>query len=81
MPGLETDVWYAVFFPRATPAAVVGRFNAEMKKSLGSDAVQAFYRREGIDAVGSTPEELRAHLESEITKYAKVIRQGNIRAQ
>jgi tripartite-type tricarboxylate transporter receptor subunit TctC len=81
VPGLETDVWYATFFPRATPLEAVTRFNADMVKALGSDAVKAFYKREGIDAIGSTPDELRAHLASEIVKYATVIRRANIKVQ
>ncbi len=81
VPGLETDVWYAVFFPRATPDPIVTRFNAEMLTALGSEAVKGFYKREGLDPVGSTPEALRAHLATEIAKYSKVIRQANIKAQ
>lgn len=81
VPGLETDVWYAVFFPRATPDAIVTRFNTEMTKALGNEAVKAFYKREGLEAIGSAPSVLRTHLESEIAKYAKVIRQANIKVQ
>lgn len=81
VPGLETDVWYAVFFPRATSESIVMRLNAEILKALSGEAVKGFYKREGLDAIGSTPEVLRAHLASEIAKYAKVIRQANIRAQ
>jgi tripartite-type tricarboxylate transporter receptor subunit TctC len=81
VPGLETDVWYAVFFPRATPESIVMRLNAEILKALSGEAVKGFYKREGLDAIGSTSEVLRVHLASEISKYAKVIRQANIKAQ
>ena len=81
VPGLETDVWYAIFLPRATPAEIVGRLSAEIGKVLQTESIQAFYKREGIGAVGSSPEALRTHLESEIVKYAKVIKQGNIKLQ
>ena len=82
IPGLEVDVWYAIFFPRGTPPEIVNRMSAETKKVLQTEsAVQTFYQREGMDAIGSTPEALRAHLDSEIVKYAKVIKQGNIKVQ
>ncbi len=81
VPGLETDVWYAVFFPRATPDAIVTRFNADMTKALGNEAVKTFYKREGLEAIGSPPNALRMHLAGEIAKYAKVIQQANIKAQ
>lgn len=81
VPGLETDVWYAMFFPKGTPSEIVTRMSAETAKVLQTDAVQAFYKREGMDAIGSSPEALRAHLDSEIVKYAKVIKRGNIKVQ
>jgi len=37
--------------------------------------------KDGGDIVGSTPEELGAHLKSEVARYSKVIKAGNIRAE
>jgi tripartite-type tricarboxylate transporter receptor subunit TctC len=78
-PGLEADNWYAMFFPKGTPRPIVDKMNAEIKKSLQTAEVKAFYPREALDAVGSTPEELTALLKKEIPKYAKVIKAANIR--
>jgi tripartite-type tricarboxylate transporter receptor subunit TctC len=81
IPGLEADVWYAAFFPKGTPPEIVSRMSAEIRKVLESESVQAFYKREGLGPVGSPPEVLRAHFETEMVKYAKVIKQGNIKVQ
>jgi tripartite-type tricarboxylate transporter receptor subunit TctC len=81
IPGLEVDVWYATFFPKSTPPDIVNKMSAETRKVLQLENVQAFFKREGMAAIGSSPEALRAHLDSEIVKYAKVIKQGNIKAQ
>jgi tripartite-type tricarboxylate transporter receptor subunit TctC len=81
VPGLEVDVWYAMFFPRGTPPEIVARMSTETRKVLQTEGVQAFYKREGMGAIGSPPEALRAHLDSEIIKYAKVIKRGNIKVQ
>jgi hypothetical protein len=43
--------------------------------------VATFYKREALDAIGSSPAELQALFGREVTKYAEVIRKGNIRAQ
>ena len=80
VPGLETDVWYAMFAPKNTSPELVERLSSETRKVLLSEQVQAFYRREGTDAVGSSPQALRSHFEQEIVKYAKVIRQAKISA-
>lgn len=81
IPGVEIGVWYAMFFPKGTPPEIVTRLSSELRKVLQTDSVQAFYRKQGLEPVGSSPEEMRAFFESEVAKYAKVIKQGNIRPQ
>ena len=78
-PGFESDNWYAMFYPKGTPRPIVDKMNAEIKKALQTPDVKAFYPREALDAVASSPEELAALLKREIPKYAKVIRAANIR--
>jgi tripartite-type tricarboxylate transporter receptor subunit TctC len=80
-PGFESDNWYAMFFPRGTPRAIVDKLNAEIRKALDTPEIKAFYPREALDQVASSPEELSALLKREIPKYAKVIRIANIRAE
>lgn len=78
VPGLVADNWYAMFFPKGTPTSIVNALSVLMKKSLADPKIAQFYKREGLDAVGSTPEELKKNFEAEIVKYAKVIKDGNI---
>lgn len=78
-PGFESDNWYAMFFPKNTPRAVVDRMNGEIKKALGSEDVRKFMAREALDSVASTPEELTAHFKADVERYAKVIQAANIK--
>ena len=78
-PGFESDNWYAMFYPKGTPKPIVDKMNAEIRKALDTPEIKAFMPREALDPVASRPEELSALLEREIPKYAKVIRQANIR--
>lgn len=80
-PGFESDNWYAMFFPKGTSKAAVGRLNAEIKKALDTPEIRNFYPREALDPVASSPEELSALLRREIDKYAKVIRLAGIPVQ
>jgi tripartite-type tricarboxylate transporter receptor subunit TctC len=80
-PGFESDNWYAMFYPKGTPRPIVDKLNAEIKKALDTPEVKAFYPREALDAVASSPEELGALLKREIPKYAKVINLANIRVE
>jgi tripartite-type tricarboxylate transporter receptor subunit TctC len=77
-PGLESDNWYAMFFPRGTPKSIVEKLNAEIKKALSAQDIKAFMKREALDAVASSPEDLRANFSREITRYAKIIKAANI---
>jgi len=77
-PGFESDNWYAMFFPKGTPRAIVDKLNAEIRKASDTPEVKAFYPKEALDPVLSSPEELAALLKREIEKYAKVIQRANI---
>jgi len=80
-PGFEADNWYAMFFPKGTPKPIIDKLNAEIRKALDTPEVKAFYPKEALDPVASSPEELSALLRREIPKYAKVIREANIRIE
>jgi len=80
-PGFESDNWYAMFFPAGTSKEIVDKMNAEIRKALQVAEVRDFMSREGADPVGSSPEELTRYFRAEIEKYAKVIRQGNIKVE
>lgn len=77
-PGFVTDQWYIVLVPAKTPAVVVSTLNAQVKKALEAKEVIDFYRREVLDPVASTPEELTALLKREVAKYAEVITKAGI---
>jgi tripartite-type tricarboxylate transporter receptor subunit TctC len=80
-PGFESDNWYAMFYPKGTPKPIIAKMNAEIRKALETSEMKAFYPKEALDPVGSSPEELSALLRREIPKYAKVIRVANIRLE
>jgi tripartite-type tricarboxylate transporter receptor subunit TctC len=77
-PGFESDNWYAMFYPKATPRPIIDKMNSEIRKALATAEMKNFMPREALDPVASSPEELAALLKSEIEKYAKVIRLAKI---
>jgi len=74
------EQWHAVFVPARTPAAIVQRLNAEIAKALKDPAVTALADKLGITLVGGTPGQLAALQKADSAKWAKVIRDGNIKA-
>jgi tripartite-type tricarboxylate transporter receptor subunit TctC len=80
-PGFESDNWYAMLYPKGTPAAIVEKLNGEIRKALNTPEMKAFMPHEALDPVASSPEELTALLKREIPKYAKVIDYAHVKLE
>ncbi len=80
-PDLEATNWAGFVVPAATPAAVVQRLNTEMVRALNVPEVKEKLRVQGIASVPSTPEQFQAMLQSERSRYDKVVREAGIRAE
>ena len=80
-PGFESDNWFGLFVPAGTPKEVVEKLHVLALEALKAPEMRDIIARDGGDVIGSTPEELGAHLRSEIARYAKVIKAGNIVAE
>jgi tripartite-type tricarboxylate transporter receptor subunit TctC len=79
LPGFEVYTSYYLLGPAGTPRTVVDRMNAEVVKALQHPEVRERLARDGAEGVGGTPEQLQAHLASEIARWTKVIRQAGVK--
>ena len=79
LPGYEGVSAYGMVAPAKTPAALLQRLNAEAVRILhGADTKEKLFSV-GIDAIGSSPEGLRAQMEADAAKLGKVIKAAKIR--
>jgi len=81
LPGFESVTSFGMFAPAGTPSAIVTRVSRDAVKALSANDVKEKLRAQGVDAVGSTPEELVAHQKQETAKWGKVIREQSIKFQ
>ncbi len=79
VPGYDTSSWFAFFVPAKTPAEIVAKMHADTVAVLAEPATKAKLDPMGVVIVGSTPEQLRAHLAAEMEKWEPVIKAANIR--
>jgi tripartite-type tricarboxylate transporter receptor subunit TctC len=79
LPGFESVTSFAMFAPAATPKDPIARVHRELVKALGAADIRDKLRAQGIDPVGSAPEELVAHQKQETAKWGKVIREQGIK--
>jgi tripartite-type tricarboxylate transporter receptor subunit TctC len=80
VPGYEVTAWFGLLAPRGTPREIVATLNAVTVKALRSPDTKERLSREGLDPVGSTPEEFGAYLQSEARKWAKAVEISGARA-
>jgi len=81
LPGYEASLWLAVVAPAATPSAIVARMGRELKEVLAQPDVIEAFKAQGIEALVSTPEELRARVERDIEKWKKLAQETGISMQ
>ncbi len=80
MPGYELRPWFATFAPAGTPAEVIQTLQKAMVKAMETDKVKTTFKTIGAEKIGSTPEELKAYLQSETDKWKKIISDTGISA-
>jgi len=78
-PGLESGSWYGLAAPARTPAAIVQFLHKEVVAVLGQPEIGAQLALEGATLVGNTPREFAQEIRDDIARWAKVIKDANIK--
>ena len=80
VPGFEAYTWWGVFGPANMPAPLAKRVYDELAKAVASPAVREKLSAQGMEVRGAPPGELDAFVRKEIPRWAKVIRDNNIKS-
>ena len=80
VPGYDVSVWFGVLAVAGTPREIVQRLNAEVVKVLSSVEIRERFGKTGVDVVAGSPEEFDSFLKREVARWAKVVKDANIRA-
>jgi tripartite-type tricarboxylate transporter receptor subunit TctC len=78
VPGYDTSSWFAFFVPARTPPEIIAKMHADTVAVLAEPQIRAKLDALGVVVVGSTPEQLGAHLKAEMQRWAPVIKAANI---
>ena len=81
VPGFELSSWYGLMAPAGTSKAIVDRLSHEAAAAVKRPEVVQWMKENGLDPVGSTPQEHAAHIRAELAKWAKAIRDAKITPQ
>jgi tripartite-type tricarboxylate transporter receptor subunit TctC len=80
VPGFDVSSWYAFYVPAKTPREIIRKMNADTLAALSDPTIRAKLEQLGVLVIGSTPDQLAAHLKSEMSKWAPVIKAAGISA-
>jgi tripartite-type tricarboxylate transporter receptor subunit TctC len=79
VPGYDASAWQGVIAPAQTPKAIIAKLNAQLNAIVQQDDVRDRFTNLGMNPVGKgTPEELQSFLNSEITRWGKVVEAAGI---
>jgi tripartite-type tricarboxylate transporter receptor subunit TctC len=67
--------------PKGLPQAVVERVNRDIGKTLHSREIEARMQADGVSPAGSTPEALRARIQSEVPMWKSVVSRARIKLE
>jgi tripartite-type tricarboxylate transporter receptor subunit TctC len=78
--GYETTIWLGIMAPAGTPRAVTERLNAEITRVVNRPDVKKTWNGQGAEPMTMTVAEFEKHLNSDIAKWAKVVKLSGARA-
>ena len=73
-PNVNSDNWYGLVMPGATPAAIQSRVHKAAVTALNSAAVKEQFAKVGGVAAPSSPQEYASYVESEQAKWGKIVK-------
>jgi len=79
LPGFEFNSWFALMAPAHTPKPIIARLNEEVQKALADPDVRERLNAQGLTIRGSSPEELETATRAQLAKYARVMKEANIK--
>ncbi len=81
VPGYEVILWHGILAPANTPRKIITKLHAEIANILKSREVHEKLAADGVEPVGSTPEQFAAFIKAEIDKWGKVVKSAGIRVE
>ena len=78
VPGFDAEAWWGLLAPAKTPPEIVARMNAAMVEALNDPMAKQSLSEQGVDYRLSSPDVFGRFVESEVKRWAKVVKDNNI---
>jgi tripartite-type tricarboxylate transporter receptor subunit TctC len=79
LPGFDVGQWFGIFAPPTTPRELLTKLNLEINRALNQAELKAEFARVGFDTTPRSPAEFNTYMRAESARWAKVIKEADIR--
>jgi tripartite-type tricarboxylate transporter receptor subunit TctC len=79
LPGYDLTSWYAIVVPAGTPKDITRVLNAGLVSAMSNPDLKSKIEAMGGIVAPGTPEQLRDHIQAEIPRWAKLVKEVNIK--
>jgi tripartite-type tricarboxylate transporter receptor subunit TctC len=80
VPGYAVESWYGLFAPAGTPPDVIAKLHDAARKATGTAAFRKMIEPEGLTVSAGAPAELDAYVRSETNRWARIVKENNVKA-
>jgi tripartite-type tricarboxylate transporter receptor subunit TctC len=79
--GFAIEAWFGILAPVGTPEPIIQKLNAAIVEAVSSPELRARYLTYGVEATGSSPEQLRSIIAGEIPQWRRVIEERKVKTE
>jgi tripartite-type tricarboxylate transporter receptor subunit TctC len=80
-PNFVVETWYAIFAPAGTPPPIVTKISRELNSILKEPDVQALLSKQGMNPIGSTPEQLGTYVKEDLARWKRVVEDAGLKPE
>ena len=81
VPGYDVILWHGLIAPKGVPAPIVAQLNKAANEVLKAKEMEERLASDGVSPAGGTPEQFGKQIKSDITRWAAVIKQANVKLE
>ncbi|WP_418319792.1 Bug family tripartite tricarboxylate transporter substrate binding protein [Piscinibacter sakaiensis] len=81
VPNYSVNLWFGASVPAGTPQEIVDKMNSDMARAARTPDVKERFASLGLEVLGGTPEQITAMIKTEISTWARVVRDAKIPVQ
>ena len=74
VPGYDVTTWHGWLAPAATPPMILARLSDELARAVKAPEIAARLIQDGVEPIGSTPEQFQQLLGAEVPRWRKIIK-------